>query len=230
MILPIEPSPEKMARPMPANTHLTFLDRCLIQFDQALRTCVPGSSNPRRGSPASEQQELELSQAERKHAAGLMRINHTGEVCAQALYQGQAASAKLDNVRQSMEQAAAEEVDHLAWCEERLQQLDSQPSVLNPLWYSLSYGMGALAGLAGDKWSLGFVAETEDQVCAHLEDHLQRLPEEDAKSRAILAQMISDEKNHGDSAREAGAAQLPVPIKQAMAGMSELMKKTTYRI
>ncbi len=230
MILPIGPSPERMTRPMSNSTRFSFLDRCLIQFDQALRSCVPGFSNPRRGSPASAEQELQLSEAERKHAAGLMRINHAGEVCAQALYRGQAATAKLDNVKKSMEQAAAEEEDHLAWCEERLQQLDSQPSVLNPLWYTLSYGMGAFAGLAGDKWSLGFVAETEDQVCEHLQDHLQRLPEDDAKSRAILAQMISDEKNHGDSAREAGGAELPVPIKQAMASMSELMKKTTYRI
>jgi 3-demethoxyubiquinol 3-hydroxylase len=129
-----------------------------------------------------------------------------------------------------MEQAAAEEVDHLAWCEERLQQLQSQPSLFNPIWYTLSYGMGAVAGLAGDKWSLGFVAETEDQVCEHLQQHLQELPEQDIKSRAILEQMISDEKHHGDSARDAGAAELPAAIKQAMTVMSEIMKKTTYRI
>ncbi len=210
--------------------NLDFLDRCLVQFDQALRSCVPGSSNARRVSPASDQSELELTETDRKHAAGLMRINHTGEVCAQALYQGQAATAKLSDVRQSMEESALEEVDHLAWCEERLQQLDSQPSVLNPLWYTLSYGMGAAAGLAGDRWSLGFVAETEDQVCEHLEEHLDQLPQDDNKSRAILEQMIRDEKHHGESARDAGGADLPAAIKQAMSAMSQVMKKTTYRI
>ncbi len=215
---------------MPDNSHFSFFDRCLIQFDQALRSCVPGSNNARRSSPAGAGQEPELNATERKHAAGLMRINHSGEVCAQALYQGQAATAKLNDVRESMEQAATEEIDHLAWCEERLQQLDSQPSVLNPIWYTLSFGMGAVAGLAGDKWSLGFVAETEDQVCEHLQDHLEQLPESDTKSRAILSQMISDEKQHGDSAREAGGADLPTSIKRAMATMSALMKKTTYRI
>jgi ubiquinone biosynthesis monooxygenase Coq7 len=215
---------------MANNSHLDFLDRCLVQFDQALRSCVPGSSNARRTSPAAAEKELELDETDRQHAAGLMRINHTGEVCAQALYQGQAATAKLNDVRQSMEEAAAEEVDHLAWCEERLQQLDSRTSALNPLWYTLSYAVGAAAGLAGDKWSLGFVAETEDQVCEHLEEHLAQLPENDSKSRAILEQMIADEKHHGDSARDAGGAELPAPIKQAMAVMSEIMKKTTYHI
>ncbi len=215
---------------MANNRNLDLLDRCLVQFDQALRSCVPGSSNARRASPASSESEMELTETDRKHAAGLMRINHTGEVCAQALYQGQAATAKLSDVRQSMEEAALEEVDHLAWCEERLQQLDSRPSLLNPLWYTLSYGMGAVAGLAGDKWSLGFVAETEDQVCEHLEEHLDQLPENDGKSRAILEQMISDEKHHGESARDAGGADLPAPIKQAMTAMSQVMKKTTYRI
>jgi len=208
----------------------SFLDRCLIQFDQALRTCVPGSSHATRGSPAESIEEEELSAAERKHVADLMRINHTGEVCAQALYAGQATTARLTEVRESMEHAAQEEVDHLAWCDERLKQLDSQPSVLNPLWYGLSFGMGAIAGLAGDKWSLGFVAETEQQVCEHLEDHLQKLPEVDNKSRAILEQMIVDEKHHGETAKEAGGVDLPQPIKQAMTTMSQVMKKTTYRV
>jgi 3-demethoxyubiquinol 3-hydroxylase len=211
-------------------TPLSFVDQCLIQFDQALRSCVPGASEARRGSPAEKVEEKKLDDVGKKHAAGLMRINHTGEVCAQALYQGQAATAKLEDVRSSMEQAADEEVDHLAWCEERLQQLDSQPSLLNPLWYGLSFGMGAAAGIAGDKWSLGFVAETEDQVCEHLEEHLESLPEEDMKSKAILEQMIVDEKHHGDSARQAGGADLPAPIKQGMTFMSEVMKKTVYRI
>jgi len=215
---------------MAKNTHLDFFDRCLVQFDQALRSCVPGSSNARRISPAAATEEPDLNETDRQHAAGLMRINHTGEVCAQALYQGQAATAKLNDVRQSMEAAAAEEIDHLAWCEERLEQLDSRPSILNPLWYTLSYGVGAAAGLAGDKWSLGFVAETEDQVCEHLGEHLEQLPENDNKSRAILKTMIADEKHHEESAREAGGADLPAPIKQAMTVMSEVMKKTTYHI
>lgn len=212
------------------NTHHSFLDRCLIQFDQALRTCVPGSNQPRRNSPAENLGDSELTEVERKHVAGLMRINHTGEVCAQALYQGQAMTARLEDVRQSMEQAADEEIDHLAWCEQRLNQLDSHTSVLNPLWYALSYGMGAAAGIAGDKWSLGFVAETEEQVCEHLQDHLQKLPSQDEKSKAILQQMITDEKHHGETARDAGGAELPTPVRQAMTAMSQVMKKTTYRI
>lgn len=215
---------------MSDKSQLSFRDRCLIQFDMALRTCVPGVSEARRGSPARKFDETELSESQRAHVAGLMRINHTGEVCAQALYQGQAATAKLKDVRQSMEQAADEEIDHLAWCDERLQQLDSQPSILNPLWYALSYGVGAAAGIAGDKWSLGFVAETEDQVCDHLQEHLEKLPKEDHKSKAILEQMIKDEKKHGDTARDAGGAELPLPIKQAMTAMSKVMKTTTYKI
>ena len=209
---------------------LGLLDRCLVQFDQALRTCVPGSTEGARPSPAANLDENELSDSEARHAAGLMRINHTGEVCAQALYAGQAATARLGEVRQAMEEAAAEETDHLAWCELRLKQLDSRPSLLNPLWYGLSFGMGAAAGLAGDKWSLGFVAETEHQVCEHLEEHLERLPAGDQRSQAILKQMISDEKAHGETARQAGGADLPQPVKQAMGLLSRVMKTTTYRI
>jgi ubiquinone biosynthesis monooxygenase Coq7 len=208
----------------------SFLDQCLIQFDQALRTCVPGTSSAQRPSPSEPLAETELEPTARRHAAGLMRINHTGEVCAQALYQGQASTARLDDVRASMHKAAAEEVDHLAWCEERLQELDSRPSLTNPLWYALSYGLGAAAGLAGDKWSLGFVAETEEQVCKHLEEHLERLPDTDSKSRAILQQMIVDERQHGEAARAAGGAALPTPVRQLMSAMSQLMKQTTYRL
>ncbi len=215
---------------MADDSKFTLLDKCLIQFDQALRTCVPGSNQAKRVSPAGVVDENDLSTDERKHIAGLMRINHTGEVCAQALYQGQAVTARLVDVRESMAHAAEEEIDHLSWCEERLDQLHSHPSILNPLWYALSYGMGALAGIAGDKWSLGFVAETEEQVCKHLEDHLEKLPEQDNKSKAILEQMIIDEKQHGELAREAGGAELPLPVRQAMTAMSEIMKKTTYRI
>lgn len=213
-----------------ARTPLNFIDQCLVQFDQALRTCVPGSSHAERSTPAEQLDHAELTDSEQRHAAGLMRINHTGEVCAQALYAGQASTAKLGEVREAMEHAAAEEVDHLAWCEERLGELNSQPSVLNPVFYGLSFGMGALAGLAGDRWSLGFVAETERQVCEHLEDHLEQLPEADARSKAVLEQMIVDEKQHGETAKQAGGADLPQPIQQAMTLLSQVMKKTTYRI
>ena len=206
------------------------IDQLLIQFDQALRTCVPGTTEANRESPAANADEIELSNLEKQHAAGLMRINHTGEVCAQALYQGQATTALLGEVRKSMEQAAEEEVDHLAWCEQRLTELNSRPSVLNFLWYTLSFGLGAAAGLAGDKWSLGFVAETEHQVCEHLEDHLSKLPKQDNKSRAILEQMIADEKHHEETARQAGGLEPPIAIRQAMNAMSQLMKKTTYHI
>jgi len=214
----------KNSRPM------HFIDQCLIQFDQALRTIVPGASHAHRLSPANKVDDVDLNDRDRKHVAGLMRINHTGEVCAQALYQGQAATARLDEVREAMETAAGEEVDHLAWCEERLQELNARPSIFNPLWYTMSYGLGALAGIAGDKWSLGFVAETENQVCEHLEDHLNKLPEEDEKSKAILEQMLVDEKQHETTARDAGGTDLPNPLKQAMTAMSQVMKETTYRI
>ena len=206
------------------------IDQLLIQFDQALRTCVPGTTEANRESPAANADEIELSNLEKQHAAGLMRINHTGEVCAQALYQGQATTALLGEVRKSMEQAAEEEVDHLAWCEQRLTELNSRPSVLNFLWYALSFGLGAAAGLAGDRWSLGFVAETEHQVCEHLEDHLSKLPKQDNKSRVILEQMIADEKHHEETARQAGGLEPPIAIRQAMNAMSQLMKKTTYHI
>lgn len=215
---------------MHSQQHHSWLDRCLIQFDQALRTCVPGSTTAQRASPASTVQETDLAAPERRHIAGLMRINHTGEVCAQALYQGQASTARLEHVRGAMQRAAAEEVDHLAWCEERLQQLESHPSVLNPLWYALSFGLGAAAGIAGDKWSLGFVAETEQQVCKHLQDHLDKLPAPDNKSKAILEQMLVDEQQHGESARAAGGADLPQPVRHAMNLMAAVMKRTTYHV
>jgi ubiquinone biosynthesis monooxygenase Coq7 len=221
---------EKFGNTMADSPNLSPVDRLLIQFDQALRTLVPGSSQAARENPASRQAEVELDGTDRRHAAALMRINHTGEVCAQALYQGQALTAKLAQVRESMEKAAQEETDHLAWCEQRLRELDSRPSLLNPLWYAMSFGLGAAAGLAGDKWSLGFVAETERQVCEHLEDHLAKLPDADGKSKAILEQMVIDERQHGESARDAGGAELPLPVRNLMNAMSEVMKKAVYRI
>ncbi len=205
-------------------------DRLILQLDQALRTLVPGSVTAQRPTPAQDAADASLEEQERKHAAGLMRINHTGEVCAQALYQGQALTAKLPDVRDAMDHAAAEETDHLAWCEQRLRELDSRPSLLNPAWYALSFGLGAAAGLAGDRWSLGFVAETESQVCDHLREHLDELPASDHKSRAVVSQMIVDEQAHGDAAREAGGAALPLPVQQGMQLMSRVMKTLTYRV
>lgn len=209
---------------------MNILDNLIIQFDSALRTLVPGSVHAHRPNPASGKTDVELDEPERQHVAGLMRINHTGEVCAQALYQGQALTARLPDVRDGMNQAAEEEIDHLSWCEDRLKELDSRPSLLNPLWYGLSFGLGAAAGLAGDRWSLGFVAETEKQVCHHLEEHLGRLPEQDLKSEAILAQMLVDEGQHAINAEAAGAAELPAPVKTAMTLMASVMKQATYKI
>jgi 3-demethoxyubiquinol 3-hydroxylase len=206
------------------------IDNLIVQLDQALRTLVPGSVAATRANPADGTEPATLSVDEQRHAAGLMRINHTGEVCAQALYQGQALTAKLPQVRSSMEQAAKEECDHLSWCETRLDELQSRPSLLNPLWYGMSFGIGALAGLAGDKWSLGFVAETEKQVVKHLEEHLQELPSTDDKSRRILEQMHSDEGKHATAALDAGAAELPALVKHAMGLMARLMKTAVYRI
>jgi len=205
-------------------------DKLIKQFDQALKTLLPGSVTASRPNPAAAKTESELEDSERKHSAGLMRINHTGEVCAQALYQGQALTARLPEVKAQMQQAANEEIDHLSWCENRLSELNSQPSLLNPLWYVMSYGIGAAAGLVGDKWSLGFVAETENQVCEHINEHLATLPEQDEKSRAILERMLIDEGQHATMAENAGAQSLPPPVRQAMTLMSQVMKKTVYRL
>lgn len=205
-------------------------DRLLLQADTALRTLLPFSGLPARPSPALDQTEASLSPAQSKHVAGLMRINHTGEVCAQALYQGQALTARLPKVRSAMEHAAAEEVDHLAWCEQRIRELGSQPSVLNPLFYGLSFGVGAVAGLISDKVSLGFVAATEEKVCQHLDEHLKQLPDSDQRSRAILKQMRSDEAEHADSALQAGGLNFPAPVKFGMTLLAKVMTKSTYRI
>lgn len=214
---------------MPATQRrLTSLDRLLAKADNALRTLTPGVTIGERPTPGPKSTMTDSTS--QQHIAGLMRINHTGEVCAQALYQGQAATAKLPNVRHAMEEAAKEEEDHLAWCEERLRELGSSPSKLNPIFYALSYGMGATAGLVGDKWSLGFVAETEHQVVRHLENHLAQIPMQDTRSRAILEQMREDELKHATLAEEAGGAVLPLPIRLGMTLMSKVMTFSTYRI
>jgi ubiquinone biosynthesis monooxygenase Coq7 len=210
--------------------HYSPADRLLMQADAALRTLLPFSGHPQRPSPAILEAEAALDERETRHVAGLMRINHTGEVCAQALYQGQALTARLPRVREAMERAADEEIDHLAWCDQRLRQLGSHTSVLNPLFYGLSFGIGASAGLISDRISLGFVAATEDQVCKHLDDHLQQLPKGDGKSRAILEQMRTDEAEHSTAALEAGGLRFPAPVKFGMSLMAKVMTKTTYRI
>lgn len=210
---------------------LSLLDKLLCEIDVALRTLtVPEHRNNHRENPGQSLPEHPLSAQEKRHIAGLMRVNHAGEVSAQALYQGQALTAKLTAVRDQMNQAAAEEVDHLAWCEQRLQELNSQTSRLNPLWYWGSLMIGVLAGFAGDRWSLGFVAETERQVTAHLQKHLHHLPPQDLKSKAILAKMQEDEAHHAKTAIEAGAAELPFIVKQLMHGVSTLLTRSSYYI
>ena len=210
--------------------HYSPADRLLMQADTALRTLLPFSGQPTRPSPAITCHETELNDKDARHVAGLMRINHTGEVCAQALYQGQSLTARLPQIRERMEQAADEEIDHLVWCEQRLKQLDSHTSVLNPLFYGLSFGIGATAGLISDRVSLGFVAATEDQVCKHLDEHLKQLPPTDEKSRAILEQMRLDEARHSTMALNAGGIRFPLPVKLGMTLLSKVMTKTTYRI
>jgi len=208
----------------------SLVDRLIQNADNALRSVTPGVAKESRPSPAVPFERPALSDKDQRHVAGLMRINHTGEVCAQALYQGQAMTAKLEDVRESMEQAAKEEIDHLAWCEQRVNELNSHTSYLNPAWYGLSFLIGASAGLIGDRWSLGFVAETERQVCAHLESHLEQVPRTDKRTRAILKQMKIDEEKHGTLALESGGSDLPRPIQALMSVISKVMTITTYRI
>ncbi len=201
----------------------TTADHLLINVDQALRTLFGFPLVTERPDPASTFTEADLSTKERAAAAGLMRVNHTGEICAQALYQGQALTAKLPKVRKKMEQAAQEESDHLVWCNRRLCALGSHKSLLNPIWYMGSFVIGATAGAVGDKWSLGFVAETERQVEVHLKEHLDRWPPQDKKSRAVLEQMKLDESQHAKMALAAGGEKLPAPIKFAMKISAKLM-------
>lgn len=209
---------------------LSFLDRVISEADTVLRSLSARDQVPARPSPAQGHRDTPMSETERKHVAGLMRVNHSGEVCAQALYQGQALTAKLSEVRGEMREAAREEADHLAWCEQRLQELGSRGSYLNPAWYGLSFMLGATAGAIGDKWSLGFVAATEERVCQHLRSHLKQLPEDDRKSRLILQQMLEDEERHGENALLAGGAELPPALKDAMTLVSQLMTKSSYWI
>ena len=209
---------------------MALIDRFIIEFDTALRSVV-GGAHAHRPTPGSDIQSTALLDVkEREHAAGLMRVNHVGEVCAQALYQSQKLVARNSEIRQMLDHSGQEEMDHLAWCETRLQELGSHTSYLNPIWYAGSFVIGLAAGLAGDKWSLGFVAETEKQVENHLESHLQKLPVEDQRSRAIVDQMRIDEIEHGQAAIAAGGAVLPEPIQKLMQGMSKVMTSTAYKI
>jgi len=206
------------------------IDRLIIEFDTALRSVV-GGANSQRPAPGAEMlSKTVLDTQERQHAAGLMRINHVGEVCAQALYQSQKLVARNPEIQEMLNHSGQEEMDHLAWCETRLQELGSHTSYLNPFWYAGSFVIGLAAGLAGDKWSLGFVAETEKQVENHLESHLQKLPQDDHRSRAIVDQMRVDEMEHGQAAKEAGGVPLPEPIQKMMQAMSKIMTSAAYKI
>jgi ubiquinone biosynthesis monooxygenase Coq7 len=206
-----------------------FVENLLSEIDTALRTLMPPKHRiSSRLTPAKTLSEPELNPEEKRHVAGLMRVNHAGEVCAQALYRGQAITARDSNVKKQLADAAAEEIDHLAWCEERLQELASQPSLLNPVWYIGSLTLGMVAGAIGDRFSLGFLAETEFQVSRHLQNHLQKLPKHDHKTKTILEQMHEDESHHAYIALHAGAMDLPFFIKQLMQGASKIMTRSSY--
>jgi ubiquinone biosynthesis monooxygenase Coq7 len=203
-------------------------DALILQIDKALRT-VFATASSRRPYPDIGVDEAEMSEADKRHAAGLMRVNHSGEVCAQALYQGQALTARNPDIACALIEASEEETEHLAWCEKRLHELGSHKSIFNPLWYAGSFTLGALAGALGDKWNLGFLAETEHQVEGHLNEHLSELPQHDAKSRAIVEQMKIDEMKHADTAIEHGGAPLPMPVRQAMQLTSKVLTFAAYR-
>lgn len=203
------------------------LDQLIVAFDRGLKS-VWGPNGSTRPYPGADQADQTISPSGRKHAAALMRVNYSGEVCAQALYQGQAITTKNLHIRNLLAQSAQEETDHLAWCGERIKELGGRRSFLDPIWYAGSLALGAVAGLAGNQWNLGFLAETEKQVGDHLADHLRKLPAEDARTRAVVQQMALDEAAHGDIARENGAAELPRPVKAVMKAMSRVMTSTAY--
>lgn len=205
-------------------------DRLIGGFAHALATSIGPAPVPATPNPAGATADAELDEADRRHAAGLMRINHAGEVCAQALYLGQAAVTGSTELHRHLVDAAAEEADHLAWCAQRLDELGARPSLLNPLWYAGSFAIGAAAGLVGDRVSLAFIVETERQVENHLGDHLERLPGGDARSRAIVRRMQDDEARHGAEARDAGAAELPAPVPSLMTAAAAVMKTLAYRL
>jgi len=208
--------------------HLSPLDKLLAGANNALRTIAAPAGRPARRNPAENLADIDLDARQKAHAAGLMRVNHAGEVAAQALYQGHATVARNERVQNQMKRAAEEEFDHLAWCEQRILELGHKPSRLSPLWYAGAYAIGSVSGILGDKWSLGFIAETERQVCSHLDTHLQQLPENDARSRAIVKQMRDEELEHGENAIGAGAAELPRPVIRLMRATAKVMTKSAY--
>jgi ubiquinone biosynthesis monooxygenase Coq7 len=212
-----------------AARHLTLADRLIQELDRGLRT-VAAANVSARPFPDEGVAETVTDPAARRHAAALMRVNHAGEIAAQALYHGQALTARNPTLRRHMLAAARDETDHLAWCERRVRELDSRTSMLAPLWYAGSFAIGALAGLSGDRTSLGFVDETEKQVCAHLDSHLDTLPAEDERSRRIVAQMKADEDRHAADARAHGAATLPRPVRELMRRTARIMTRTAYRV
>ena len=209
---------------------LTGLDRLLSGANNLLRTIAAPAGDAARPYPAASVDDADLSDSDRRHAAGLMRVNHAGEIAAQGLYQGHALVARETGVEEQVQKAAQEEFDHLAWCEQRLDELGASRSLLSPIWYTGAFAMGAASGILGDKWSLGFIAETEKQVVDHLEDHFERLPADDQRSRAVVTQMRDEELEHGEHAVAAGAAELPDPVKRLMKMTSKVMTQTAYRI
>lgn len=206
-----------------------LIDHAILQFDKALRTVFAPASQI-RPTPGADLPEVELTPEEKRHVEGLMRVNHCGEICAQALYQGQALMSKDEGIKKALEQAGYEEIEHLAWTEQRIAEMGGRKSLLNPLWYAGAFTLGIIAGKCGDKWNLGFLAETERQVEGHLKSHMDRLPEQDKKSEAILEQMKVDEVGHAELAVQLGAHELPLPVKMAMKAMGKVMTRTAYYI
>ena len=209
---------------------MSFIDLLINEVDKGLKYSTQNYQTDRRPYPAEKVEQGSLNEFEKNHSAGLMRVNHSGEVCAQALYRGQAITAELIDTKDKMEQAASEELDHLSWCNKRLEELDSKPSLLNPIWYCMSFSIGAIAGLIGDKWSLGFVHETEEQVVKHLDGHLDKLSDKDLKTRSVIEQMRIDEERHSQDALEAGAEILPNEIKELMSKVAKVMTDSSYHI
>ena len=209
---------------------MNLIDLVINEVDKGLKYSTQNYQTESRPYPADKIEQDPLNELERNHSAGLMRVNHSGEVCAQALYRGQALTAKLGDTRTKMEQAASEELDHLSWCNKRLEELNNKPSVLNPIWYGMSFSIGAVAGLVGDKWSLGFVHETEEQVVKHLDGHLDNLSKKDLKTKVVIEQMRIDEEQHSHDALEAGAEILPDEIKDLMSKIAKVMTNSSYHI
>ena len=207
-----------------------FLDDFIIELDKGIKSSFSNIQKYQRNYPAESTEEVELNEFEKNHSAGLMRVNHSGEVCAQALYLGQSLTAEYKETRDKMKQAADEEMDHLAWCNRRLNELEDSPSVLNPLWYAMSFSIGALTGLTGDKWSLGVVEETEKQVVSHLDSHLNKISDKDIKTKTVIRKMREDEDSHAKQAKEFGASELPNEVKTGMSWIARLMTSTSYYI